>query len=290
MGAFDRGIVAAEEAGQGPANINTTSWSVPVYKVPASQSTVKVTLEDALKPAALQSAWDAVPLPSNAQPAAGADKHLVVWQPSTDRLWEFWHLERTSTGWRAAAGGAIAHVSSNWGAYGPEAWPGAEAWWGASGSSLSIAGGLITLEDLEHGQINHALAMAVPQARAGVYASPAERTDGQSTEPLSMPEGAHLRLDPSLKLATLHLPRLTLMMAEAAQRYGIIVRDYASNVAFYAQDPTPTGTEPYGGSHGYFEGKTSEQLLKSFPWSHLQLLKMNLHWIGSGLPRHEDAY
>jgi hypothetical protein len=282
VGAFDRGIVAAEEAGQGPANINTTSWSVPIYTVSASQPTVKVTLEAASKSAALQSAWDAVPLPSNAQPAAGADKHLVVWQPSTNRLWEFWHLEYASTGWRAAAGGAIAHVSSDSGAYGPEAWPGAEGWWGASGCSLSIAGGLITLEDLERGQINHALAMAVPQVREGVYASPAERTDGQSTEPLSIPEGAHLRLDPSLKLAALHLPRLTLMMAEAAQRYGIIVRDYASNVAFYAQDPTPTGTEPYGGSHGYFEGKTSEQLLKSFPWSHLQLLKMNLHRIGSG--------
>ena len=105
------------------------------------------------------------------------------------------------------------------------------------------------------GQINHALAIAIPNPRAGVYASPAQRTDGWSTEPLSLPEGAHLRLDPNLDLAALHLPRLTLMMAEAAQRYGIVVRDRAANVAFYAQDPTPTGTEPYTGAHGYFEGQ-----------------------------------
>ncbi len=150
--------------------------------------------------------------------------------------------------------------------------------WGACATSLSIAGGLITLEDLEKGQINHALAIAIPNPRAGVYASPAQRTDGSSTEPLSLPEGAHLRLDPSLDLASLHLPRLTLMMAEAAQRYGIFVRDTAANVAFYAQDPIPTGDRtPTPAPHGYYEGKSAQQLLEAFPWSHLQLLKMELH-------------
>jgi hypothetical protein len=276
VGAFDKEIAAAEEEKKGPANINTTAWSVPIYTVPADQPTVKVTLENASQTPALQSAWDVVPLPPDAQPAAGTDKHLVVWQPSTDRLWEFWRLGKTEAGWQASWGGAMQNASSDSGAYGPEDWPGAKPGWGASASSLSIAGGLITLEDLEMGQIDHALAMAIPHPRAGVYASPAERTDGLSTEPLSLPEGAHLRLDPNLDLAALHLPRLTLMMAEAAQRYGIFVRDTASNVAFYAQDPIPTGTEPYTGAHGYFEGHLSE-LLAAFPWSHLQLLKMDLH-------------
>jgi hypothetical protein len=127
------------------------------------------------------------------------------------------------------------------------------------------------------GQINHALAMALPDVRVGVYASPAQRTDGVDTEPLALPEGAHLRLDPNLDLASLHLPRLTLMLAEAAQRYGIVVRDYAANVTFYGQDPTPTGTNPYTGPNGYFEGESPSQLLITFPWSHLQLLKMELH-------------
>ena len=70
---------------------------------------------------------------------------------------------------------------------------------------------------------------------------------------------------------------MRLMLAEAAQRYGIFVRDKASNVAFYGQDPIPTGTEPYTGPHGYFEGKSPGQLLESFPWKYLQLLKMELH-------------
>jgi hypothetical protein len=276
VGAFEEEVTREEAAKKGPF-INTTAWSVPIYTVPVEQPTVKVTLVGSRVSPALRTAWEAVPLPEDAHPATGTDKHLVVWQPSTDRLWEFWQLEQVSTGWQAEWGGAIEKVSSDSGAYGPEAWPGARFSWGASASSLSIAGGLITLEDLEMGQINHALAMALPDVRARVYALPAQRTDGGDTEPLSLPEGAHLRLDPSLDLASLHLPRLTLMMAEAAQRYGIIVRDSAANVAFYAQDPTPTGANPYIGTHGYFEGKSSQKLLESFPWTYLQLLKMELH-------------
>jgi hypothetical protein len=269
--------IVTDTANKRAANINTTMWSVPIYTVPANQATVKVTLENATQSPTLQSAWNAVPLPASAQPAAGTDEHLVVWQPSTDRLWEFWRLVHGESGWHAAWGGAIQNVSSNPGAYGSEAWLGAKPSWGASASSLSIAGGLITLEDLELGQINHALAMSIPNVRGGAYASPARRTDGGSTDPLSLPEGAHLRLDPHLDLAALGLPHLTLMLAEAAQRYGIVIRDTASNVTFYGQDPTPTGTNPYGTRHGYFEGKTPAQLLASFPWSDLQLLKMELH-------------
>ena len=277
MDAFVAEIAKEEEAKTGSVNILTTSWSVPIYTVLADQPTVKVAYAGKGTSTALQSAWDAVPLPANAQSAAGTDKHLVVWQPSTDRLWEFWHLEQTSSGWQAAWGGAMQNVSTNPGVYGRKDWPGANRDWGASASSLSIAGGLITLEDLEVGRINHALAIGIPTPRASVYASPAERTDGKSSSPLSLPEGAHLRLEPGLDLAALHLPHLTLMLAEAAQRYGIIVRDTAGNVSFYAQDPTPTGMNPYIGAHGYFEGKTPPQLLASFPWSHLQLLKMELH-------------
>jgi hypothetical protein len=275
-------VIAGERQGGNGPGINTTDYSVPIYTVPADQPTVTVTLvnasvEKTWGAPALQSAWGAVPLPADAQPAAGTDKHLVVWQPSTDRLWEFLQLEHGEDGWHAFWGGAIQNASSNSGTYGSEAWPGSKPRWGASASSLSIAGGLITLEDVELGQINHALAMAIPDPRAGVYASPAQRTDGKSTNPLSLPEGAHLRLDPNLDLASLHLPRVTLMIAEAAQRYGIVVRDTASHVTLYAQDPTPTGTNPYLGLNGYFEGRSPVQILASFPWKHLQVLKMTLH-------------
>jgi hypothetical protein len=275
VGAFDEEIAAEEQAKDGPW-INTTSYSVPVYTVPAGQPEVSVELVGS-PDAALSSAWHAVPLPPTATPAVGTDGNLFVWQPSTDRLWEFWGLVHEAGGWHASWGGAMQNVSSDRGVYGPEVWAGAQSWWGVSASSLSLVGGLISLEDLQLGQINHALEMSVPAVRGGVYASPAQRTDGKSTNPVSLPEGAHLRLNPSLNLAALHLPRLTLMLAEAAQRYGIFITDGSTVAVFDAQDPTPTGTNPYTGPGGYFEGKSPNQLLASFPWSQLQLLKMELH-------------
>jgi hypothetical protein len=261
---------------KGPS-LSTTSYSVPIYTVPADQPTVPVALTTRFNVPALVSAWQAVPLPEEAHAAAGSDGHLVVWQPSSDRLWEFWRLSRQDGAWQAPWGGAIRNVSSSSGVYSGDAWPGANGTWGASACGLSIAGGLVTLEELERGSIEHALALSLPQIRAGVFSSPATRSDGRSNDPLSLPEGARLRIDPELDLSQLRLPPLTRMLAEAAQRYGIVVRDVAGSVTFYGEDPTRTGENPYFGPGGYFEGNYAAKNLAKFPWADLQVLQMDLH-------------
>ena len=78
--------------------INTRQYSTPVYTVGAHQPTVRVTLDRDLPD--LQEAISSVPIPPGAKPAAGSDRHMVVWQPDTDRMWEFWRMRR--------AGGALA--------------------------------------------------------------------------------------------------------------------------------------------------------------------------------------
>ncbi len=264
-----------EEASRRGPWINTTSYGVPILTVPSQQPTVAVSLDHA-PDEALSAAWSAVPLPSDAQPAQGSDGYMVVWQPSTDRMWEFWRLHREQDAWHASWGGAMGDVSRNPGVFGPDAWPGAKPWWGASASSLPLAGGAMRIEELQRGQIDHALAVALPDVRAGVIASPAQRTDGSSQDPLALPEGARLRLDPALDLTSLQMPPLTRAMAVAAQRYGIVVRDFAANIAFFGEDPASTGSDPYHGAAGLFGGEYPAQLLASFPWSHLQVLRMKL--------------
>ena len=276
IAAFDETITAEEQAQTGPW-INTTSYSIPVYTVPASQPTVPVTLVDHLEAPALTSAWSAVPLPANAKPARGSDGILAVWQPSTNQLWEFWRLSHEGGSWHAQWGAAMQNVTSNPGVYSSEAWPGAQTYWGASASSMSLLGGLITIEDLEKSKINHALEMAIPARRAHIYTPPAQRTDGKSTNPLSLPEGAHLRLNPNLNLTSLHLPKIILEIAEAAQRYGIYITDGSSTATIDAQDPLPTGTNPYTGTKGLFENKPPNKLLETFPWNQLQLIKLEPH-------------
>jgi hypothetical protein len=133
------------------------------------------------------------------------------------------------------------------------------------------------ISELRAGVIPHALALNVPRARANSFSFPAQRTDGNSTDPAAIPEGARFRIDPSVDLSRITMPRLTRMMAVAAQRYGIIVRDQTGGgLSFYAEDHTQNGLDPYRGTAGFFEGKWPYQLMKSFPWDRLQLVKMNL--------------
>ena len=165
------------------------------------------------------------------------------------------------------------HVSSNPGYYTPDAWSGAQPWWGATATGLPLLGGMMTIDELQRGSIDHALAMAIPHARAGVWSWPATHGDGDSSDPNSLPEGARLRLDPTLNLKTLNLPPMTRMMAEAAQRYGMVIRDRAGVVAFYGEDPSTAGSNPYP---KIFGNQFPDQLLSRFPWRFLQVLKLSL--------------
>ncbi len=258
--------------------VTRTSFSTPIYSVPADQPTVRVLLDNNNAP--LQRAFDAVPLPVGAQPASGSDAQLTVWQPGADRLWEFWHMDLIDGQWHAGWGGAIEGVSQSTGYFSAESWPGARSNWGATATSLPLAGGLITLEDLERGTIDHALALGYPLTESRVFRFPAQRTDGRSESPYALPEGLRLRIDPTLDLSSLHLPPFTLMIARAAQRYGIVLRDTSGVVDFFGQDPTPTGGEPFA---PWLEGKKPWQLLAQFPWDRLQVLSAS-HCTGQPCP------
>jgi hypothetical protein len=254
--------------------INTTSYSTPVYRVPADQPTVRVTLDIPYQP--LQKAWDAVPVPPDARAAGGTDKAMVIWQPATDTLWEFWLMERRDGSWHARWGGRMTDVSHSPGYY-----TGTERNWGTSATSMPLLGGLITLDDVRSGHIDHALGMAIPEARKNWWTWPAQRTDGKKDDPGAIPEGARFRLDPRLDLDSLHLYPLVRMMAQAAQRYGIVVRDQAGVVAFAGEDPTPTGTNPWSGRDGWFSGQSPAALLQQFPWQHLEALRTEQQCCGS---------
>jgi hypothetical protein len=240
--------------------INTYSYSTPVYTVAATQPLVHVTLDN--NAPTLQAGFASVPLPTGAVPAPGSDQHLVVWQPSTDMMWEFWKLHTAIDGWHARWGGVMSGVSTN-----PGYFP---APFGATGTSLPLLGGLMRISELQAGEIDHALALAIPQSQASTFTFPAGRSDGNYSGANAIPEGTRFRIDPTLDLTKLGLPRVGLIMAQAAQRYGMIVRDQAGAVAFYGEDPGQYGSpNPYG---ALFAGKYPNQILAKFPWSSVQVV------------------
>jgi len=288
-------------AGTGPF-VETYGYTTPIYVVGPFQRTVRVAIDTDQKTSwvsSLQGASNAVPIPANARPSAGTDSQITIYQPSTNRLWEYWHFRREGGGWHARWGGAIDDVSNGPGYYTPLSWSGALSVWGASGTSLPLVAGTMTLAELRSGHIDHALAITIPYPRAGVAAWPAQRSDGTGSA-AELPEGAHLRLNPRLDIAAMHLPKIVEMIALAAQRYGIIVRDQShEDIGFFAEDPTQYGAKPYTASdpyygvmrdangtpdpvhgrpdpHALFDGMWPSAFFTYFPWRSLEVLKMSL--------------
>ena len=262
------------QAGIGPW-IGTASGSTPLYRVERHQARGRVDLADGglRGRRTLQRALASVPIPRGARPDPGGDRHLTIWQPSTDSLWELFGAYQDRAGWHARWGGAIRRVSESPGYYTAAAWPGATRNWGATASSLPVIGGTMLLDELRRGRIDHALATNLPAPRAGVFAWPAQRTDGTGPA-TALPEGARLRLDPALDLSSLHLPKLTQMIALAAQRYGLVVRDQTHHaISLFGEVPTAGSANAY---RPYYRGRTPGELLARFPWDRLQVLRMHL--------------
>lgn len=267
-----------QRKGTGPY-MNTVEASTPLYSVDGGQPNVRVALTNPAPPwrRALQRAFNEVPLPTTAQPAPGQDAHLTLWQPSTDRLWEFFHLRKQGGQWTADWGGAIQNVSGSPGYYSRSSWPGASWVWGASATSLPVIGGTMLIKELQRGVIPHAIALAVPSARAGEWAWPAQRSDGRNTDPTSLPEGARLRLDPKLDVASLGLDPVTAAIARAAQRYGMIIRDQTGTaIGLYGEDPAQYEAIHHENPYKALLPKISTVLLGRFPWDRLQVVQMSL--------------
>jgi hypothetical protein len=253
----------------GTVAVNTVRYSPTVYTVGASQVAAPVTQWDCQhkgwldRSLALQ--WAAVPIPPDAVVGNDNDAHLVVWQPSTDTVWEFWKARKVNGLWQACWGGRLSSASTSAGVF--------RAPYGATATGLSLLGGLITLDDLRSGTIDHAIAMSLPLTRRGVIVPPANRSDGWSYDPDAVAEGTRLRLDPTLDLSTLRLTPVGQMIATAIQKYGVVIRDTSGGVTVYAENPLPMMTNGQPNPYAeFFKGVPTYALLKGVPWDRMQVV------------------
>ncbi len=252
--------------------INHKQWSTPLYIVPGNTPKVKVTIDNPSPTCCpvIKKKSRKVPIPAGAQPANGGDRHITIFQPSTNKLWEYWQYRNTPTGPVAEHGGFLSRVSTSKGII--------RRGEGATASGLPVIAGTILLSEAQAGEIPHALAMAVPQQLDG-WVWPAQRTDGAVVSPPAgvptnarIPMGSRFRLPASLNIDAQPWHPFTKMLARAAQKHGIVVRDQAGAVTLYAEQPlagtnadvwTPIFGTPYPSVR-----------LAEFPWDQLQLIKL----------------
>jgi hypothetical protein len=96
----------------------------------------------------------------------------------------------------------------------------------------------------------------VPSSQSSNFPWPAQRTDGESSNCSSIPEGTRLRLPASLNIDALGLSPFAAAVAKAVQRYGMVLTDKngtTSTLIFYGERAQSTsGPDPWRNGTGIF--------------------------------------
>ena len=195
-----------------PDTGSNPEYGIPYVVVPSSQPLVPVTYTDYGD----ESDPGPFPIPADAPVEAGSDRHVIVLQSGTCRLYELFNARRSDTGWQASSG-AVFDLRSN--ALRPAGWTSADA------AGLPILPGLLRYDEVASGEIRHALRFTVGTSQRA-YISPARHFAGISDDRVP-PMGARFRLRRDVDLSRYRGHALVVL--RALQRYGMIVADNGSS-------------------------------------------------------------
>ena len=149
-------------------------------------------------------------------PHATGDRHAILVDRNTCRLYELYDLRHSGHRW-AAGSGAVWSLRSNH--LRPAGWTSADA------AGLPIFPGLARWDEVARGAIDHALRFTAPRTRRA-YVFPARHYASSSNDPSLPPMGLRVRLKASVSVAS--FPRQARVVLRALQRYGMILADNGS--------------------------------------------------------------
>jgi hypothetical protein len=187
-------------------------YGIPITVVPRGQRPVPVRFTDYGD----ESDPGPYPVPRDARVEGGLDRHVVVVQRGTCRLYELFGARRTARGWDAASG-ATWDLRSN--RRRPAGWTSADA------AGLPILPGLARAGEARAGALHHALRVTVPRSQRA-YVAPARHFASLDPDRDLPPMGLRLRLKASYDLRSFRGQALVIL--RALKRYGMIVADNGS--------------------------------------------------------------
>jgi hypothetical protein len=168
-----------------------------------------------------------VPIEGAPDHANQGDRHALIVDRDSCKLYELFALRRENGRW-AAGSGAIWNLRSN--GLRPAGWTSADA------AGLPILPGLARWDgDASTGAIRHALRFTVERTRRA-YVYPARHYASDLTDPKLPPMGLRVRLKASVDIS--HLPKQARIVAQAMKTYGMILADNGSNW-FVTGAPSP---------------------------------------------------
>jgi hypothetical protein len=198
------------------------SYGIPYAVVPDTQATLPVDFD-------IPEESDAGPYPLSDNPPieAGSDRHILLVQQTSCKLYELWDASQNEDGsWRAGSG-AIFDLRSN--SLRPDGWTSADA------AGLPILPGLTRRDEVISGAINHALRFTA-QSTQRAYIWPARHFASAIRDANVPPMGQRFRLKASFDIS--RFPASDQVILTALKKYGMILADNGSN--WYLSGTTDT--------------------------------------------------
>lgn len=183
---------------------------IPINIVPADQPMVPIEIIEGKA----ESDPGPYPIPPDVQVESGTDKHALILQRGTCRLYEISDIRRSPAGGWMGYAGAIFDLRSN--ALRPDGWTSSDA------AGLPITPGLVRYDEIEAGEIRHAIRMTVPSTRRE-YVWPGRHFASRSDDAALPPMGMRFRLRASYDISGFD-PRVQVLL-RALKKYGMILAD-----------------------------------------------------------------
>ena len=210
-----------------------SSWGEPVFwAAPTDQSYAVKATQYPLPPE-----LGSLRIPASAKPAATSDAAMVVYDEAKGYVALLWHVSHDGGVW-SAGGGSVAYLDSN--GYNARTGRSDDPRNGGSSRGNNGATSFAMYDEVARGSIDHVLKIAIgPEAGQG-FVFPMIGSDGNGPS-IAPPEGTRLRIKPSVDLTALDLPPQALIIARAAQRYGVYIGDGGGNTSLKLEDTALEG-------------------------------------------------
>jgi hypothetical protein len=193
-------------------------FGIPFVRVPANQAKVAVQFTGA----ADESDPGPYPIPADAPVENGScsdgDRHVIVVQEGSCALYELYDATQQSDGSWTAYSGAMFDLASN--DLRPVTWTSADA------AGLPILPGLVRYEEIEAGEIRHALRFTAARTQS-TYVWPARHQAGSTNNLDVPPMGQRFRLKPSVNISAYSSTNQIIL--RALKTYGMVLADNGSN-------------------------------------------------------------
>jgi hypothetical protein len=207
------GATKALKADFGSGLYNGSPIGIPYVVVPQGQPKVGVTFtyDDESDPGPY-------PIPPNPPIEGGSDRHILIVEQGTCKLYELFAAYPNANGTWQAGSGAVFDLNSN--ALRPAGWTSADA------AGFAILPGLVRREEVVAGEINHAIRFTAPQIR-NQYIWPARHKVNNNSSTSLPPMGQRFRLKANFNIDG--FSNDTKIILTALKKYGLFLADIGSS-------------------------------------------------------------